>query len=347
MEPPKSIQKSQGSRGRSDHNQPRRRLSVAVFLALVLLSLSFFLSMESRKGKKQDITNTSKPKTVVNDESKVNSYPTATTIQSSWEVLAKSVVLVEANGPGCGRQGSGSIVLDGSYVLTNQHVVGDGSCNLQVGLTDSTNSEPREFVKAQMVISDIRLDLAVIRLLDSSGVPFISDVHKPLEIDYSALKLGEKIFTLGYPGVGGSTATLTSGDYSGMDYSDTDFYKTTANMNPGVSGGSAFNAAGKLIGIPTAGVIDPQTKQSVGLNLIRPIRFAQEILERAKAAKVAIPNSDSPDTDDLESAEESSADPIFGTCSQAKRYGYGPYYQDSDYEYDFYDDRDNDGVVCE
>jgi hypothetical protein len=135
-----------------------------------------------------------------------------------------------------------------------------------------------------------------------------------------------------------------------MDHSDSDYYKTTANMNPGVSGGSALSVSGKLIGVPTAGVVDPDTKQRVGLNLIRPIEFAREMLERAKTLRIskstdnsAESNSSAGSTDE----EESNADPIFDTCAQAKRYGYGPYVQGSDYEYDFYDDRDNDGIVCE
>lgn len=40
-------------------------------------------------------------------------------------------------------------------------------------------------------------------------------------------------------------------------------------------------------------------------------------------------------------------DPRFGTCAEAKQHGYGPYTQDRDEEYGWYDDRNHDGVVCE
>jgi hypothetical protein len=43
----------------------------------------------------------------------------------------------------------------------------------------------------------------------------------------------------------------------------------------------------------------------------------------------------------------SGLDPRFGTCTEAKAHGYGPYYQGKDPEYDWYTDRDHDGVVCE
>jgi hypothetical protein len=42
-----------------------------------------------------------------------------------------------------------------------------------------------------------------------------------------------------------------------------------------------------------------------------------------------------------------STDPQFGTCAEAKDSGYGPYYSGQDPEYDWYTDRDSDGVVCE
>ena len=200
---------------------------------------------------------------------------------SQWEELAKSVVYIEASGSSCSWSGSGSIVLDGSYVLTNHHVAGSGECDLRVGYTTSTDIAPSDFVEAKVVVSDENLDLAVIRLLGPDGNPSADPNHKALQIDESQLQLGDKIYTLGYPGVGGATLTLTSGDYSGMDHSDTDFYKTTANMNPGVSGGSALNTDGKLIGVPTAGVLDPETNQRVGLNLIRPISFAKPLLDQA------------------------------------------------------------------
>ena len=266
---------------------------------------------------------------------------------TQWEELSRSVVYIEAAGASCGWAGSGSIVLDGSYVLTNHHVAGDGECDLRVGFTDSTDSEPTTFVNATVLISDAAIDLAVIRLIGQDGQPYSSPQHRPLVIDYANLKLGDKIYTLGYPGVGGATVTLTSGDYSGMEHSDTDFYKTTANMNPGVSGGSALSINGKLIGVPTAGVLDPESKQRVGLNLIRPISFAKQFLDKVSTMGLSVDTVDPVSDQESISSEESSADPIYGTCREAKSHGYGPYYEGSDYEYDYYDDRDNDGIVCE
>lgn len=332
--------------GNPKKKSPRKGL-VAITSIVAVTGVALFANSSIGKDESGSSAAVDSTEVVGSEPSAKNASDASLT---QWESLSKSVVYIEASGASCNWSGSGSIVLDGSYVLTNQHVSGDGECSLRVGFTDSTDTEPSTFVRAEVLISDAAIDLAVIRLFDQGGAPYSSDEHRPLEVDYTGLKLGDKIYTLGYPGVGGSTVTLTSGDYSGMDHSDSDYYKTTANMNPGVSGGSALSVSGKLIGVPTAGVVDPDTKQRVGLNLIRPISFAREMLERARTMRVSESVDESTGSDTSAGSageEESNSDPLFDTCAQAKRYGYGPYVQGSDYEYDFYDDRDNDGIVCE
>lgn len=208
---------------------------------------------------------------------------------SEWEKLARSVVLIEARGSRCEWIGSGSIVGDGSYVLTNQHVSGDGECDLIIWLTDSTADAPSNYLRGEVVVSDAERDLAVVRMLDSSGQPFVDSSRVPMTLSVSVPKLGEKITILGYPGLGGETITLTSGDFSGVDKSENfDYYKTTANMNPGVSGGAALNSEGELVGIPTAGrgaEIACEDKADCVANgstigLLRPAGLAKEILDR-------------------------------------------------------------------
>jgi S1-C subfamily serine protease len=125
-------------------------------------------------------------------------------------------VYIEAAGSQCGWTGSGSIVGDGSYVLTNQHVSGDGECDLTVWLTDSTTAAPTKYVRAEVIESDSLRDLSVIQMRDSNGQPFVDASRKPIKFSTSLPKLGDKLTILGYPGIGGSTITLTSGDFSGM-----------------------------------------------------------------------------------------------------------------------------------
>lgn len=213
-------------------------------------------------------------------------------MNGKWEQVARAIVFIDASGPNCSWVGSGSIVGDGSLILTNKHVAGDGECDLTIWLTDSISSTPTEYFAGEILVSDEEMDLAIIQLLDSDGLPAVAQGRQPLEFADETPDLGEKLTLLGYPGIGGSTITLTSGDFSGVDNSDsTEFFKTTANMNPGVSGGAALNADQKMVGVPTAGRgaeiacdnADECVANGSTIGLLRPIRYAKAILDRALA----------------------------------------------------------------
>jgi S1-C subfamily serine protease len=278
-----------------------------------------------------------------------DSVPPKADSVGAWEDIARSVVYIEAEGPQCGWAGSGSLVLDGSYVLTNHHVSGDGECELTVFLTESTKSLMPEPFGALVLLTDPGEDLAILRIVDAAGQPVVAPGRKPLQIDTREPALGSKIFVLGFPAAGGETITYSSGDYSGYDESEGDFYKTTAFMNSGVSGGAAFNERGELIGVPTAVVVDADTDERLGINLIKPISFAVPLLNRAPSVVLQDvnlgPEADGGGADGVDALSD--MDPIFDTCRDAKARGYGPYRSDRDPEYDFYDDRDRDGIVCE
>jgi S1-C subfamily serine protease len=219
----------------------------------------------------------------------LDSQPARSSLNGNWDAISKSVVLVEAEGTDCNRFGSGTIILDGSYVLTNQHVSGDGECELEVWFTDSASDVPTRSVRAALVVSDSRLDLAVIQLLDAAGNPYIDKTRVPLKISPIVPKLGDKLFILGYPGLGGSTITLTSGDFAGIAlHYEVEYFKTTASLNRGVSGGTALSADGDFLGVPTAGTgadiacEDEEPCMVVGteLGLVRPISYAQDLIAR-------------------------------------------------------------------
>ena len=268
--------------------QAKRVLQLLSMSAGVFLVVGFVVLMMNRSDSTTGSTVEKKPSiTATSSENSVVTVPI--TKGSEWESLARSVVFIEAQGSQCGWTGSGSIVSDGSYVLTNQHVAGDGECELIVWLTDSTTSSPTKYLKGELVIADEARDLAVIRMIDADGSPYIDETRTPLQFAKSLPKLGDKLTILGYPGLGGSSITLTSGDFSGIDTSEQfDFLKTTANMNPGVSGGSALNSAGELVGIPTAGrgaeVACNQQSDCVAngstIGLLRPVSLASELVAR-------------------------------------------------------------------
>ena len=97
------------------------------------------------------------------------------------------------------------------------------------------------------------------------------------------LPLDTKIRVIGYPGVGGDTITVNEGIISGIDRRyGTPFYKVSAQISPGNSGGPMVDEDGKLVGIASAYVpaaVQCDSKDDcyaagANLGLVRPISYA-------------------------------------------------------------------------
>jgi len=138
--------------------------------------------------------------------------------------------------------GSGVIISDDGYILTNTHVI-KNSDTIKVLLSDK-----REFV-GKVIGNDPKTDLSVIKI-EADNISSI-----PLG-NSDSLKVGEIVFAIGNPY--GLNQTITMGIVSAVgranvgiaDYED--FIQTDAAINPGNSGGALVNAKGELIGINTA-----------------------------------------------------------------------------------------------
>jgi len=142
--------------------------------------------------------------------------------------------------------GSGVIVSDRGYVVTNAHVIA-GAERISVLLNDK-----REF-DAELVGTDPTTDLAVIRLPSAENLP-VATLGNSAE-----LEVGEWVLAVGNPFR--LTSTVTAGIISALGrqvdiIEDTfrieDFIQTDAAINPGNSGGALVNLRGELIGIATA-----------------------------------------------------------------------------------------------
>ncbi len=238
----------------------------------------------------ESVTGGAEPQPETEPEAVVTAAPEAA--EPDWEELARSIVLVEA--PRCGWMGSGTVIHDGTIVLTNEHVAVNGSrpCDLIVVLTESFDQPPTQTVQVGLVVWDSHLDLAILQLVDSARRPLSEPVRPPIEITTRDIQLGHELVTLGYPGFGIDTVTLTRGDFSGtIDTShDGVFWKTSAEMGPGISGGAAFDSQGNFVGVPTAGTtseLDCEGLQgncainTASLGLIRPSHIVTNWLNRA------------------------------------------------------------------
>jgi|Deesub1362A_J573_1020465.scaffolds.fasta_scaffold00268_25 serine protease Do len=163
--------------------------------------------------------------------------------------------------------GSGVIVDEKGYILTNNHVIKDAD-EINVTLYDE-----REF-KGEVIGTDPKTDLAVIKI-DADNLPTI-----PWG-DSDKLQVGETVLAIGSPY--GLSQTVTSGIVSAKgranvriaDYED--FIQTDAAINPGNSGGPLINIKGELVGINTA--IFSTTGGYQGIGFAIPSNMAKTVLE--------------------------------------------------------------------
>lgn len=159
--------------------------------------------------------------------------------------------------------GSGFIISNDGFILTNNHVVG-GADEIKVKLSDG-----REF-KAVVKGTDEKLDLAVLKIEVNGELP-VAELG-----DSDAIQVGEWVMAIGNPF--GLSQTVTAGIVSatgrviGSGPYD-DYIQTDASINPGNSGGPLFDAKGKVIGINTAIV---QGGQGIGFAI--PINMAKAVL---------------------------------------------------------------------
>ena len=139
--------------------------------------------------------------------------------------------------------GSGVIISDDGYIVTNNHVI-DGASNIKVTLNDGTE------VSATLVATDKQTDVAVIKI-DKTGLTPVSFA------DSSALNVGDLAIAIGNP-LGQLAGSATEGIISGLEREITldgktmTLIQTSASINPGNSGGGLFDQYGNLIGIVVA-----------------------------------------------------------------------------------------------
>ncbi len=164
--------------------------------------------------------------------------------------------------------GSGVIVSNTGYVLTNHHVV-EAADEIEVALHDGKK------LLAKVVGNDPETDLAVLRV-DADNLPAITFGSS------DALKVGDVVLAIGNPfGVG---QTVTGGIVSALGRTGLgintfeNFIQTDAAINPGNSGGALVDAGGNLVGINTA--IFSRSGGSMGIGFAIPVSTAKMVLEQ-------------------------------------------------------------------
>lgn len=174
-------------------------------------------------------------------------------------------------------RGSGVLIGEDGYVLTNTHVVADAD-DIWVQFFDAEGSES---IRAERVVLSRSKDLAVLKLKPKTPRKFKA-VRLAANDD---LLLGETVLALGNPfGLGGSVSRGILSSKSrrpagiipeGEPLDIADWLQTDAAINPGNSGGPLVNLRGELIGLNVA-VFNPNVGQGIGFAI--PVRQINEAL---------------------------------------------------------------------
>ena len=213
------------------------------------------------------------------------------TVNQIYKRAAPGVVFVEARGgrstspfgdPGQGgaASGSGFVVSEEGFVITNAHVVeGANDVRVRFGSAGDEGS-----VDAEVVGADPSTDIAVLKIDGVDGKDL-----KPLPLgDSSKLRVGDPTIAIGNPF--GFDSTVTTGIVSALqrqipapnNFSIDDVIQTDASVNPGNSGGPLLDAAGRVIGVNSQ-IATGGSQGSVGIGFAVPVNTVKEVAPQLEA----------------------------------------------------------------
>ncbi|ENM3913313.1 outer membrane-stress sensor serine endopeptidase DegS [Vibrio cholerae] len=166
--------------------------------------------------------------------------------------------------------GSGVIVSEKGYIITNYHVVAQAD-QIVVALQDGRAAA------AQLVGKDRRTDIAILRV-EGTGLPVI-----PLNPNYQP-KVGDVVLAIGNPYNLGQTTTFGIISATGRSSISADgrqaFIQTDAAINDGNSGGALVNTQGELVGINTASFQQATDLETYGISFAIPYSLASKIMTK-------------------------------------------------------------------
>ncbi|MDR7371103.1 trypsin-like peptidase domain-containing protein [Flavobacterium aquidurense] len=163
--------------------------------------------------------------------------------------------------------GSGVIISEDGYIVTNNHVIKDAS-EIEITLNN------KKSYTAKLIGTDSKMDIALLKINADEKLPYTAFANS------DNVKIGEWVLAVGNPY--NLTSTVTAGivsakarnlDTSGIQ----SFIQTDAAVNPGNSGGALVNTRGELIGINT--MISSMTGSYVGYSFAVPSNIARKIIE--------------------------------------------------------------------
>lgn len=170
--------------------------------------------------------------------------------------------------------GSGVLISDDGYIITNNHVIADGGNGIAEEITVTLNN--KKTYKAKLIGKDPSSDIAVLKI-DGTGFPYLVYGNS------DNIKLGQWVLAIGYPLTLETTVTAgiisAKGRSIGVNQSQApieSFIQTDAAVNQGNSGGALVTTDGQLIGINSA--IYAPNGTYAGYSFAIPVNLAKKIV---------------------------------------------------------------------
>ncbi len=192
-----------------------------------------------------------------------------------YQTVSPSIVsiIVDDITVGSEASGSGIIMSEDGYVITNDHVVEDGN-KFTVIMSDSTQYQ------AELVGMDAQTDLAVLKIDPKDDLP-VAEFG-----DSDALTVGDRCYAIGSPGGVEFQNSFTGGFISAIDRNVTindrvmTLIQTDAAINPGSSGGALINKYGQVIGITSSKLSSGSSAEASyeGMGFAIPMSTTQDIV---------------------------------------------------------------------
>ncbi|MGN1111895.1 MAG: S1C family serine protease [Acutalibacteraceae bacterium] len=167
-----------------------------------------------------------------------------------------------------GSQGTGIVISENGYIVTNSHVIGDSKTKYKVVvLIDGQEYD------AQVTGYDSRTDIAVLKI-DKTGLT-------PADFaDSGEVSVGQEVVAIGNPGGINFSNSLTQGIVSALDrdvsHGNVSYIQTDAAINPGNSGGPLLNMSGQVIGITTVKIVNTSYE---GMGFAIPSQQAVSVID--------------------------------------------------------------------
>lgn len=264
----------------------KRNIAIIIICTIIIITLIYLYDTYQKIEINNSNYETKKVQSTINEQTVENTIENSKTVADVLENTMESVVgisklkdngisIFSSNNETLLGLGTGLIVTERGYILSNEHVTGSKYSTCYITLENGKKYD------GKVVWSDTDLDLSITKI-DAKGLKYITLG------DSSNIKVGESVYAIGNPIGFEFRRTVTSGIISAKNRSIkleennnisymSDLIQTDATINPGNSGGPLIYPNGEVIGINTVKISSAE-----GIGFAIPINVVKGVIESFK-----------------------------------------------------------------